>query len=366
MIKQICLMFGLMLCVSACASLPTTGPSVSNVSNYPGARMVAVDATMARVMRERFQAEQDAVLNQALHSVSQPMMSQDYILQAGDQLTVSLTSWSSVVNASTGNYSSTMEWDVAIAANGEASLPYLKQPLQLAGMSLPAAQTQIAALYERRRIFLSPSVQISVSGDNAGHGVMVTGTVGAPKIIPWSAGGLTMAQALTKSLGNGQVISFQQNDLNGGTSATTVTLVRKGQSDIILPIDVALAKDIPLAVGDKLIVSNKPAVQVTVTGGGIANGLYDFAQHPSLAQTIAKAKGLNPQTANAKAVYVFRNGQAPTLYSFAFKTTDAQFAAQQFPLMDGDIVYVAEAGIVPFQQVMASIWPIAQFATVVN
>lgn len=353
------------LLLGACSALPTTGPSVSNVANYEGAHFTPVDSATARSMRQTFLTAEADKREADLAFLVKPAAALDYTLMAGDKITVSLTSWSTQINPATGNNSVTMDWPITIAANGDASLPYIKQPLHLAGLSIPAAQSHIASLYANRRIFLAPTVQVTLA-DDATHGVLVTGTVGEPKTIPWVAGGLNLATALTKVMGNAQILGLQQNSLNGGTSATSVTIIRAGSPKITLPVDVALEHDIPMMQGDKVIVSHKPAVQVTVMGGGISNGLFDFSQHPSLAQAIAQAKGLNPQTANAKSVYVFRNGDEPKLYSFAFQTTDAQFAAQQFPLMDGDIVYVAEAAFVPFQTVMSALWPVAALGSVVR
>jgi polysaccharide export outer membrane protein len=316
---------------------------------------------MAREMRQTLLSREKEVRANNIAVLTQSVQPSDYTLQPGDKFTMVMTSWTPGVVTPTR-----AESVFTINADGSVALPYLSGPVYLSGLSTNQAQSHIARLYTQRRVFLSPDVQIKLDETDSAHGVLVTGMVGAPKMIPWVSGGMSLAHALTKSMGDSQILGLQQNALNGGTSATSVKLIRKGQTAITIPVDLALENDIPLQQNDKIIVSHKPAVQVTVMGGGINNGLYDFAQHPSLAQAVAQAKGLNPQTANAKAVYVFRNGDNPKLYSFAFKTTDAQFAAQQFPLMDADIVYVAEAGIVPISHIFQAIWPLATMATVIK
>lgn len=359
MIKKLILFSALLLAIPACSTLPNTGPSVSNISRYEGAQVIPVDATMARTMRQEFLYKEEKVRSANLLLLSTPVSRSDYRLQPGDKVTMTLVTWT----LQTANPTSA-DHTFNLSADGSVDIPFAKGKVVLSDMTIPQAQEYIKQIYIKRRIFLQPSVQLTLEDQDANHGVLVTGATGNPKMVPWSAGGLSLAQVLTKTTGNAQIIGLQQNALNGGTSATSVTIIRKGMEKISIPVDVALESDIPLWMDDKIIVSHKPAVQVTVMGGGISNGLYDFAQHPSLAQVVAQAKGLNPQTANAKSVYVFRNGPEPKLYSFAFKTTDAQFAAQQFPLMDADIVYVAEAGIVQWQSVMQSIWPLATIASI--
>lgn len=361
MIKKLIFFSTLMLAVSACSTLPNTGPSVSNVASYEGAQLVAVDANMARSLRQDLLTKEETARNQDLALLRGPRIAADRTIQSGDTFQMALTTWTpGVANPATVLSTYT------VSAAGTVAIPYLKADVRVEGLSTDHLQKYIASEYTKRKIFLAPDVQIRLDNEDTQHGVLVTGTIGEPKMIPWNAGGLTLAQVLTKAMGNAQILGLQQNALNGGTSATSVKIIRQGQPTVTIPVDIALENDIPLQQNDKIIVSHKPAVQVTVMGGGIGNGLYDFAQHPSLAQAVAQAKGLNPQTANAKAVYVFRNGAQPTLYSFAFQTTDAQFAAQQFPLMDADIVYVAEAGIVPLQSVIQAVWPLATLATVVK
>jgi polysaccharide export outer membrane protein len=361
MFKKLILFSVLLFAIPACSTLPNTGPSVSNVASYEGAKLVEVDAVMARSMRQALLSTEEQLRNDNMVVLTKVTSPVDYVLQPGDKFTMSMTTWTPGVITPTKAESSFI-----VDASGSVNLPYLKDPVSIAGYSPSQAQSMIAGLYTKRRVFLAPDVQIRIDETDAAHGVLVTGTIGTPKMIPWVPGGMSLASVLTKAMGNSQILGLQQNALNGGTSATSVKIIRHGQPTITIPVDLALENDIPLQQNDKIIVSHKPAVQVTVMGGGINNGLYDFAQHPSLAQAVAQAKGLNPQTANAKAVYVFRNGDNPKLYSFAFKTTDAQFAAQQFPLMDADIVYVAEAGIVPISHIFQAIWPLATMATVIK
>lgn len=359
--KKFALLAGLLL--SGCASLTSTGPNLSAIQNYQGATVVSVTTASAHQMLVDLRTRTSTKLSADIDLLMNHSDAGDHILRAGDRIVIEVTSWS-VAAGATGDHSVTNTWSFEVNAAGDVNLPYVGHPVHVAGLTLPESQTSIVDIYTHRKVFLSPSVHVSLDEKSPAHGVLVTGSVGSPKVVPWIAGGMTIAQALTIGFGNGTSMGGQQSDLNGQTSATTVTIVRQGLDPIDLPLDEALKRDIPVTENDKLIVSHKPAVQVTVLGGGIGNGLMGFDQHPALAQAIAQAKGLNPGTADAKLIFVYRNNGSPMLYSFAFKSPDGQFAAQQFPLMDGDIVYVTTAPLVPVEQVMAAIMPALSMASI--
>ncbi len=92
------------------------------------------------------------------------------------------------------------------------------------------------------------------------------------------------------------------------------------------------------------------------------NGRLSFAMPPTLDKALARAAGLDPGTAAAKAVFVMRRSKPdakPQLFDFAWDRADGLIAAQQFPLESNDIVYVAEAPIVSIQKVVNTIFQLA-------
>ena len=347
-----------LITLSGCAALPSTGPSRSQFQVSESVGLVPVSSQLAEQMRHDLNAQTQSETEHSVGLLKSVTQTGDRQLIAGDTIDIKLMSWSTLTTGT-----STENFTIQLDAQGNMLLPYTEDVVHVAGMTLVELERNMATSYRQKKIFLDPSIQVSLSPKNGSHGIVVTGNVGAPKIIPWVPGGMTLAQVITMSIGDGQVIGQQQSDPTGQKSATVVTVVRPGIGGIDIPLDVALRDEIPVQNTDKIIITRKPTVKVTVTGGGITNGAFGFDAHPTLAQVIAEAKGLNPQTADAKSVFVLRHNDTKIIYQFSFKTVDAQFASQEFPLMDGDIVYVSEATIVPLTQVMSSLWPLVTLTT---
>ena len=174
----------------------------------------------------------------------------------------------------------------------------------LSGLTLAQAQDAIKQRYAALGLFQSPSITIAVAAAPQGH-ILVTGSVGQPKEIPWPPQGITLAEALTQSLGDGAALLAQGSDLSNNRPAITVAVLRDHASPAELPISVALDHEIPLQPGDRIVVNKAPAVEVTVLGGGVQNnGVFGFAERPRLSDVLARASGLNSNAADNHAVFV--------------------------------------------------------------
>ena len=74
-------------------------------------------------------------------------------------------------------------------------------------------------------------------------------------------------------------------------------------------------------------------------------------------------------SANDHAIFILRrntNGKKPTVYDFAWNKVDGLVAAQNFPLENGDVVYVAEAPIVSVQKAIGILFQLALPAQVLK
>ncbi|WP_244321907.1 polysaccharide biosynthesis/export family protein [Burkholderia reimsis] len=250
--------------------------------------------------------------------------------------------------------------DYTVSEAGKIDLPYVG-PTSIQGLTLDAAQTAIARKFAALGILQSPSAKISVTSTPQGS-VLVTGAIGAPKSLPWTPAGLSLASALTQALGNGADLIGSANGQRSDSLATQVTVVRKGAS-VTLPLDEALTQQIALAPGDRVLVRRAPLVRVTVVGGGAhKNGELDFAHVPTLAEVLASASGLDANAADDHAVFVLEEpvqGERPVLYNFAWNKLEGLVASHKFPIKDGDMVYVAEAPIVPVQRALSILFQLA-------
>jgi len=346
----------LLLGVAGCAALPGTGPSAASMQRAPEVDVVDITPDVAKAAHEVAVAQEKASRDRALAALRAPSTEPDFRIQPGDTLDVTIWSFSpwpgSANPLAVGNPGPIPLGTLAVEPDGAIQLPYAGR-VDLAGMSMEQAQAAISARYAALRILQKPTAALKLAAAPR-HDVLVTGAIGQPRTIPWSPAGLTLAQAITLSLGDGAA-ALGQGDLSQTRSATQVTVLRGEEAPVELPVVTALEERIPLHAGDRIVVRRDPAVKVTVLGGGTRkNGVLGFARRPTLAEALAEASGLDSNSASDHAVFVLRRRDhaRPTLFDFAWNRPLGIVAAQEFPLEDGDLVYVAEAPIVAAQKVI--------------
>ena len=113
----------------------------------------------------------------------------------------------------------------------------------------------------------------------------------------------------------------------------------------------ALESEIPLRPNDQVVLEHQPVVRVQCLGGGWAQDtVQSFDDIPSLSKVVASGGGLNAQTAQGASVFIL-SADRSVIYQFKWNSLSGLQAAQNFPVRNGDIVYIASAPIVRIQQV---------------
>jgi len=116
----------------------------------------------------------------------------------------------------------------------------------------------------------------------------------------------------------------------------------------------------------------------TVLGATGKNDEVNFeAQGISLAQALARAGGLQDNRADVQGVFLFRfepvdamdwptrpvmatpDGKVPVIYRANLKDPATFFAAQNFPVMDKDLLYVSNASATELQKFLNLIMSVA-------
>jgi polysaccharide biosynthesis/export protein len=355
----------LALALSACGLLPSSGPSVSSVRSSQDVDIVNVTPVLARQRAATEAGRRQTELQASLASLSGDQRQDRFTFAPGDALHLqiwTISPWpGSDSQQGASNVPSPINLgDYTVSETGTIDLPYAG-PTSIRGLTLDAAQAAITHRYASLGILQSPSAKISVTASSQGS-VLVTGAIGAPKVLPWTPAGLSLASALTQALGSSSDLTGSTGNQSNHAISTQVTVLRKNAS-ATLPLDEALARPVALAPGDRVLVKRAPLVQVTVVGGGVRkNGKFDFAHVPTLAEVLAAASGLDANTADDHAVFVLEEttqGQRPVLYNFAWNKLEGLVASHRFPLKDGDMVYVAEAPIVPVERAVSILFQLA-------
>ena len=109
---------------------------------------------------------------------------------------------------------------------------------------------------------------------------------------------------------------------------------------------------------------------LSVFGAAGRNAAITFdAERLTLSEALAKSQGLRDDLANPKGVFLFRyepvslvraldqplaagaqDGVSPVVYRFDFSDANSYPIADQFPVRDGDIIFVADAGAAQVQK----------------
>ncbi|GAB7526969.1 polysaccharide biosynthesis/export family protein [Paraburkholderia sp. 2C] len=357
-----------MLALSACNTLPSAGPSVSSLNATTEVDIVNVTPAFARQRAVSEKERHDAQLQQSLAALSGEPKQNGFAFEPGDTLHLQLWTISPWPGSDSQQGASNVPTPIdlgayTVSASGAIDLPYVG-PTSIRGLTLDAAQNTVARRYASLGILQRPAAKISVTSSSHGS-VLVTGAIGAPKILPWTPAGISLASALTQALGSGADLIGSANGDGRSGIASQVTVLRNGAS-VTLSLDDALARQVALAPGDRILVKRAPVVRVTMVGAGIRkNGQFDFAHVPTLAEALAAASGLDANVADDHAVFVLEgtekaeSGERPVLYSFAWNNLQGMLASHSFPIKDGDMIYVAEAPIVPVERAVSILFQLA-------
>ena len=366
MTARVLLGFGLGLVLAGCSTLAGGGPSITTMRRLPDVEVVAVTPELAAAAQADARRDQAAMLDRSLVRLREGVRQSEFRFGPGDVVEVTVWSFAAFPGGTGGSGpGATPLGAFTIAPDGGIVLPYAGRTV-LGGLTLAEGQRAIGGRYAALKILQSPTATVKLASSPR-NDVLVTGAVGQPRQVAWNPAGLSLAQAVTQALGDGNA-TLGTSDPSNTRAAVRVALVRSGVNTEI-PVAAALSELIPLQPGDRVVVRKAPLVEITMLGSGTRrNGVIGFAKQPVLAEALAEANGLDPNVANDHAVFVLRrrDGAKPALYDFAWKRADGLIAAQQFPLESGDLVYVAEAPIVSAQKVIGLLFQLTLPAQVLK
>ncbi len=242
-----------------------------------------------------------------------------------------------------------------VNADGVINVPF-------AGAIKVAGQTpqQIEAEIARRLAGKANQPQVLVRViRNATSVVTVVGEVALATRMPLTAKGEQLLDAIAVAGGVRQPVG-----------KITIQLSRAGKT-VSMPLDAIIQdpnQNVYLQPGDVVTALFQP-LSFTVLGATGKNEEVNFeAQGITLAQALARAGGLHDQRADAQGVFIFRfedpaavdaagkplpltpGGKAPVVYRLDLKDPRSFLVAQNFPMKNKDVVYVANAPAAELQK----------------
>jgi polysaccharide export outer membrane protein len=248
-----------------------------------------------------------------------------------------------------------------VAPDGAIVVPFAGQ-VPAAGRTPVEVQQTIEALLASKA--LQPQALVIVKKSTA-NTVTVAGEVVAGARVPLSPGGDRLLQVIAVA---------------GGAKApvheTFARLSRDGVTATI-PFERLVAdpaEDIYARPGDVLTLVRIPQTFSVFGATGRNDSIRFDAEKLTLSEALAKSQGLRDELANPKGVFLFRyepasivraldqpiatraaDGTSPIAYRFDFSDANSYLIADQFPVRDKDIIFVADAGAVQVQKVFTAL-----------
>jgi polysaccharide export outer membrane protein len=255
-----------------------------------------------------------------------------------------------------GQYRTDQASGTLVEEDGTMYFPYVGK-LMIKGLTISEARARLTA--ELAKVLRNPQVDLKVLAFRS-QKVYVGGEVHTPAVYSITDVPFTLAEAMNRA--------------GGFTPAADDSrlLLARGDRTWRLDFQDLLARGnrigaIYLKDGDSLTVPNNLEDPVYLLGEVTRPGSLPLVHgNLSLAKALADAGGILGASADARSIYVIRQGQtakAVDVYHLDARNPTAMVLADQFPLRPRDIVYVDAGTLVRFSRVMDLLLPTVNAVT---
>ncbi|WP_172116993.1 polysaccharide export protein [Halomonas hibernica] len=242
-----------------------------------------------------------------------------------------------------------------VDTNGTIFYPFIGR-VEVGGMTLEEVRSMLA---RRLVAFIAePQVDVSVAAFRS-QKVYVSGSVENPGTLPVTNVPLTLRDAIS------QVGGAQEN-----ANWHNIILTRDGEEQHLslfaLMREGDQRQNLLLQDGDMVHVPSASNQGVAIMGQVIRPGnLLVGNERITLTDAIARAGGINENSAEATGIFVVRPNQEPTnalatVYQLDVSNAIAFSLGSQFPLQPHDVVYVTTAPLARWNRVVSSLLPSVQ------
>lgn len=219
---------------------------------------------------------------------------------------------------------------------GDIRFPFVGR-MQAAGRT--PVELQAAIRQALRGMSQNPHVVVAIA-ESLTNSVIIGGEV--------ARAGRLVLQTNRETLGDAVSLA---GGYRGDPKDLLVRIERRGGTQDFRLTDVMSGpgRDMLVRPGDRIDVIRQPLSFTVMGGAGRVDQLPFPTAAVSLAEAIALSGGANPNTGDAKAVFVFRlipgaDGKlVPTVYHINMMRAGSLFLSQRFPMQDKDVLYVGNA-----------------------
>jgi len=374
------------LALSACAFLPTSGPSRNEVQTGAGRGIQIVDVNDG-VARRLLESHASRLLSDALGGTP----SNTEVVGPGDVLEVFI--WeappATLFSSSTGSSAPSVGTHLSvanpsvvpsnaatlpaqtIASDGTIYVPFAGNTL-VTGKSLRDIEAEITRQLHGRAH--EPQVLVRLIANNTAY-VTIVGDVNNSVRMPLTPRGEHLLDALAVAGGTKDPVEKMSLQLTRGDRVYS------------LPLETVIRdprQNIPLRAGDVVTALFQPFSFTALGATGKSDEINFEARGISLAQALARSGGLVDTRSNAEGVFIFRfeskqalgfsadvpttpDGRVPVIYRVDLKDPRSFFVAQSFPMENKDVLYIANAPGSELQKflnlLLSTIYPIDRVIT---
>ena len=337
--------------LSACTSLPTSGPTVHQVLKDTRPSQAVVPFTLVPLETATV-SHSPRPLNPGIVKMAalarDPGPARADMIRPGDTLSisifevgVSLFGGGAVPAAGLGTAlrtptAATQTLNVEVREDGLIDLPYVGS-----AMAAGAYPEELAAVIRRHLKSLSENPEVSVSiAESVKNVVYLGGAIVKSGRYRLTAAHEHLLDALALAGGSAVDPNELEVRLQRGTEEVTAPLNQ------INPGDPA---DLPIHPGDRIQFVRVRSSYTVFGASDKVSQIYFEAKDVSLAEAIARAAGPSDYRANPRGVFLCRyetdsDGKLkPVVYQLNMMKTDAYFLAQSFPVHDKDVILFANS-----------------------
>lgn len=275
----------------------------------------------------------------------------------GPQDVVLVTVWDHPeITLALGQYRTDAASGNVIDEDGTLYFPYVGK-LQVKGLTVPQLRAKLTA--ELGRTLQNPQVDVKVLAFRS-QKVFVGGEVKMPAVYNITDVPFTLAEAINRAGG-----------FTPGADDSQILLTRGNHAWVLdFPLLQTQGNQIGrifLKDGDSLNIPGSMEAPVYLMGEVMRPGTLPLLHgNLSLAKALSDAGGISGTTADARSIYVVRQGQAANsvdVFHLDARNPTAMILADRFPLNARDIVYVDAGSAVRFSRVMNLILPTVSAVT---
>jgi polysaccharide biosynthesis/export protein len=359
--------------VAGCSSIPTSGPSKSQIDQASGPASAAgiqivdvTDEVARKLFAERRADDFSKTLgNETMHQ---------QLLGPGDVVEVSI--WeappamlfgASTTDTRSGGTSSarvTVLPEQMIDSDGNINVPFAGS-IEAAGRTQNEIERSITLRLQSKAN--QPQVLLRLVRNSTSY-VTIVGDVSSSMRMPLTPRGERLLDALASAGGVRQPVDKMTIQVTRGNDVQSLpleTIIRDPRQNV------------PLRPGDVVTALFQP-YSFTALGAAGKNDEINFeAQGITLAQALARAGGLQDSRSDAQGVFIFRledakalqwptspvrttaDGKVPVVYRVNLRDPNSFFVAQSFMMDNKDLLYVSNAPIAELQKFLNVIFSVA-------